>query len=40
MIGNVGVPPRPYIFDHGALHAYVIMMYILNNSEPTALIFL
>jgi hypothetical protein len=24
--GNDGVPPRPYIFDRGALHAYVMMM--------------
>jgi hypothetical protein len=37
---NDGVPPRPYILDRGALHAYVIIMYILNNSEPTELIFL
>jgi hypothetical protein len=40
MIGNDGVPPRPYIFDREALHAYVMMMYILNNSELTKLIFL
>jgi hypothetical protein len=38
--GNDGVPPRPYIFDRGALHAYVMMMYTLNNSEPNELIFL
>jgi hypothetical protein len=38
--GNDGVPPRPYILDRGALHAYVTIMYILNNSEPTELIFL
>jgi hypothetical protein len=38
--GKDGVPPRPYIFDHGALHAYMMMMYTLNNSEPTELIFL
>jgi hypothetical protein len=37
---NDGVPPRPYILDRGALHAYVMIMYILNNSEPTELIFL
>jgi hypothetical protein len=24
---NEGVPPRPYILDRGALHAYVMMMY-------------
>jgi hypothetical protein len=23
--GNDGVPPRPYILDHGALHAYRMM---------------
>jgi hypothetical protein len=38
--GNDGVPPRPYILDCGALHAYVMITYILNNSEPTELIFL
>jgi hypothetical protein len=38
--GNDGVPPRPYILDRGALHACVRIMYILNNSEPTKLIFL
>jgi hypothetical protein len=38
--GNDGVPPRPYILDRGALHAYVMIMYTLNNSEPTELIFL
>jgi hypothetical protein len=32
--------PRPYIFDRGALHAYVMMMCTLNNSEPTELIFI
>jgi hypothetical protein len=37
---NDGVPPRPYILDRRALHAYVRIMYILNNSEPTELIFL
>jgi hypothetical protein len=37
---NDGVPPRPYILDRGALHVYVTIMYILNNSEPTKLIFL
>jgi hypothetical protein len=35
---NDGVPPRPYILDRGALHAYVRIMYILSNSEPTELI--
>jgi hypothetical protein len=25
LIGNGGAPPRPYIFDCGALHAYVMM---------------
>ena len=24
--GNDGVPPRPYILDRGALHAYVMMI--------------
>jgi hypothetical protein len=38
--GNNGVPPRPYILDRGALHAYVMSMYTLNNSEPIELIFL
>jgi hypothetical protein len=38
--GNDGVPSRPYILDCGALHAYVTIMYILNNSKPTELIFL
>jgi hypothetical protein len=38
--GNDGVSPRPYILDSGALHAYVMSMYTLNNSEPTELIFL
>jgi hypothetical protein len=38
--GNDGVPPRPYILDRGALHAYVTIMYFLNNSEPTELILL
>jgi hypothetical protein len=36
----MGVPPRPYILDCGALHVYMRIMYILNNSEPTELIFL
>jgi hypothetical protein len=30
----------PYILDRGALHAYMRIMCILNNSEPTELIFL
>jgi hypothetical protein len=38
--GNDGVPPRPYILDCGALDAQVMIMYTLNNSEPTELIFL
>jgi hypothetical protein len=38
--GNDGVPPRPYILDRGALHAYMRIMSIPNNSEPTELIFL
>jgi hypothetical protein len=38
--GNDGVPPRTYILVRGALHAYVMIMYTLNNSEPTELIFL
>jgi hypothetical protein len=38
--GNDGVPHRPYILDRGALHAYVMIMHTLNNSEPTELIFL
>jgi hypothetical protein len=37
--GNDRVPPRPYILDRGALHAYMRIMCILNNSEPTELIF-
>jgi hypothetical protein len=35
--GNDGVPPRPYILDRGALHAYVMIIHTLNNSEPTEL---
>jgi hypothetical protein len=38
--GNDGVPPVPYILDRGALHAYMKIIRILNNSEPTKLIFL
>jgi hypothetical protein len=38
--GNDGVPPRPYILDRGALHAYMVIMHTLNNSELTELIFL
>jgi hypothetical protein len=38
--GNDGVPLRPYILDRGALHAYMRIMCILNNSELTELIFL
>jgi hypothetical protein len=31
--GNDGVPSRPYIFDRGVLHVYVMMMctYIIVN---------
>jgi hypothetical protein len=36
--GNDGVPPRPYIHDRGALHTYMRIICILNNSEPTELI--
>jgi hypothetical protein len=38
--GNDGVPPRPYILDRGALHAYMRIMCIPNNSEATELILL
>jgi hypothetical protein len=38
--GNDGVPPGPYILDHGALHVYMRIMRLLNNSQPTKLIFL
>jgi hypothetical protein len=38
--GNDGVPHRPYILDRGALHVYATIMYTLNNSESTELIFL
>jgi hypothetical protein len=33
-----GVPPRPYIHDHGALHTYMMITCLLTNSEPTELI--
>jgi hypothetical protein len=35
--GNDGVPPRPYILDCGALHAYTMIMHTINDSEPTEL---
>jgi hypothetical protein len=38
--GNDGVFPRPNIFDRGALHAYMRITRLLNNSELTELIFL
>jgi hypothetical protein len=37
--GNDGVPPGPYILDRGALHVYMRITRLLNNSEPTELIF-
>jgi hypothetical protein len=36
--GNDGVPPGPYIHDRGALHTYMRIICLLNNSEPTELI--
>jgi hypothetical protein len=36
----MGVPPGPYILDRGALHAYMRITCLLNNSESTELIFL
>jgi hypothetical protein len=38
--GNDGVPPGPYIHDHGALLMYMRITSLLNNSEPAELIFL
>jgi hypothetical protein len=38
--GNDGVPPGPYILDRGVLHVYMRITCLLNNSEPTELIFL
>jgi hypothetical protein len=38
--GNDGVPPGPYILDRGALHVYMRITCLLNNSELTELIFL
>jgi hypothetical protein len=35
---NDGVPPGPYIHDRGALHTYMRITCLLNNSEPTELI--
>jgi hypothetical protein len=37
--GNDGVPPRPYILDCGVLLVYIRITCLLNNSEPTELIF-
>jgi hypothetical protein len=31
----VGVPHRPYIHDHGALLAYMMIAYLLTNSKLT-----
>jgi hypothetical protein len=36
--GNDGVPPGPYIHDHGALHTYMRIICLLNNSKLTELI--
>jgi hypothetical protein len=36
----MGVPPGPYILDRGVLLAYMRITCLLNNSEPTELIFL
>jgi hypothetical protein len=36
---NDGVPPGPYIHDRGALHMYIMITCLLNNSEPTESIF-
>jgi hypothetical protein len=30
--------PGPYIHDRGALHTYMSIICLLNNSEPTELI--
>jgi hypothetical protein len=35
---DAGVLPGPYILDHGALHKYMRIICLLNNSEPTELI--
>jgi hypothetical protein len=32
--------PGPYILDRGVLHVYMRITCLLNNSEPTELIFL
>jgi hypothetical protein len=34
----MGVPHGPYIHDRGALHTYMSIICLLNNSEPTELI--
>jgi hypothetical protein len=36
---NDGVLPGPYIDDRGALLTYMMIMYLLTNSEPTEPIF-
>jgi hypothetical protein len=38
--GNDRVPFGPYILDRGALHVYMRIICLLNNSEPTELMFL
>jgi hypothetical protein len=38
--GNDGVPLGPYILGRGVLLAYMRITCLLNNSEPTELIFL
>jgi hypothetical protein len=32
---NDGAPPGPYIHDCAALHTYMMIMYLLTNSELT-----
>jgi hypothetical protein len=42
-VGSVfeGVPPRPYIFDRGAVHVDTMIDHVhLRNSEPIESIFL
>jgi hypothetical protein len=34
---SAGVLPGPYILDRGALHTYMRIICLLNNSEPTEL---
>jgi hypothetical protein len=38
--GNDRVPHGPYILNRGVLHVYMTITCLLNNSEPTELIFL